>query len=359
MGCCWVSSDQSSLPMQSPISSKPVLLTGITGYIGSRLAVDLLNRGYSVRGTMRNAAKRDKILPAIQALAPTDKLEIVSADLLEANSWPDAVAGCDYVFHVASPYVAYEPKDPNELIKPAVEGTLNVLKAATAAGVKRVVLTSSLAAIGYGLDATPTTPMTEERWTKVEHPDVGSYTKSKTLAERAAWDYVKETSGAPELTVINPSGVLGPVMCSASLSATNDFVVQFLQGKVPAVPKIAFDFVDVRDVSELHISALEDPKAAGERYLAVSGMLSMKEMSEVLAEGFPKYKSKLPTRQLPDWLVKVMGKFDSQTRIMVGELGKRRVATNQKAKDQFGWNPRTPKEAALATGKDVVAFDMV
>ena len=345
--------------MNTPITSKPVLLTGITGYIGSRLAVDLLNRGYAVRGTMRNAAKRDKILPAIKALAPTDKLEIVSADLLEADSWDAAMAGCDYVFHVASPYISYEPKDPNELIKPAVDGTLNVLKAATAAGVKRVVLTSSLAAVGYGLDATPSTPMTEERWTKVDHPDVGSYTKSKTLAERAAWDYIKATNGAPELSVINPSGVLGPVMSSASLSATNDFVVQFLQGKVPAMPKIAFDFVDVRDVSELHIHALEDPKAAGERYLAVSGMLSMKELSGVLAEGFPDYKIKLPTRLLPDWLVKTMGKFDKNTRVMVGELGKRRVATNQKARDQFGWSPRTPKEAALATGVDVVRHGMV
>ncbi|MFK8056627.1 MAG: SDR family oxidoreductase [Saprospiraceae bacterium] len=345
--------------MNSPITSKPVLLTGITGYIGSRLAVDLLNRGYAVRGTMRNAAKRDKILPAIKALAPTDKLEIVSADLLEADSWNAAVAGCDYVFHVASPYVSYEPKDPNELIKPAVDGTLNVLKAATTAGVKRVVLTSSLAAVGYGLDATPSTPMTEERWTKVDHPDVGSYTKSKTLAERAAWDYVKATNGAPELSVINPSGVLGPVLSSASLSATNDFVVQFLQGKIPAMPKIAFDFVDVRDVSELHIHALEDPKAAGERYLAVSGMLSMKELSGILGEGFPDYKSKLPTRELPNWLVKTMGMFDKNTKVMVGELGKRRLASNQKARDQFGWNPRTPKEAALATGVDVIAFEMV
>jgi len=345
--------------MNTPITSKPVLLTGITGYIGSRLAVDLLNRGYTVRGTMRNAAKRDKILPAIEALAPIEKLEIVSADLLEADSWKVAVEGCDYVFHVASPYVAYEPKDPSELIKPAVDGTLNVLKAATAAGVKRVVLTSSLAAVGYGLDATPSTPMTEERWTKVDHPDVGSYTKSKTLAERAAWDYIKATNGAPELSVINPSGVLGPVMSSASLSATNDFIVQFLQGKVPAMPKIAFDFVDVRDVSELHIHALEDPKAAGERYLAVSGMLSMKELSGILGEGFPDYKSKLPTRELPNWLVKTMGKFDKNTRVMVGELGKRRVATNQKARTQFGWNPRTPKEAALATGGDVVRHGMV
>lgn len=345
--------------MNAPITTKPVLLTGITGYIGSRIAVDLLNRGYSVRGTMRNAAKRDKILPAIEVLAPIDKLEIVSADLLDAESWKAAVQGCEYVMHVASPYVSYEPKDPNELIKPAVDGTLNVLQAATEAGVKRVVLTSSLAAVGYGLDATPSTPMTEERWTKVDHPDVGSYTKSKTLAERAAWDYIEKTEGAPQLTVINPSGVLGPVMSPASLSATNDFVVQFLQGKIPAMPKIAFDFVDVRDVSELHIKALEEPKAAGERYLAVSGMLSMKELSGILAEGFPDYKSKLPTRELPNWLVKFMGNFDSSTKAMVGELGKRRLASNQKARDQFGWNPRTPKEAALATGADVLRHGLV
>ena len=342
----------------SLVSTKPVLLTGITGYIGSRIAVDLLNRGYAVRGTMRNAAKRDKIVPAIAEHAPTDKLEVISANLLDASSWTAAAQGCECVMHVASPIAAIEPDDPQAMIDEARNGALHVLAAATEAGVRRVVMTSSMAAIGYGLDGTPASPMTETRWTDPAHPDNTTYVRSKTIAERAAWDFVRDTPGAPELVTVNPGAVLGPLL-TTSLSDSHLIVTKMLKGEFPGVPKFGFELVDVRDVSDLHIKALEHHEAAGERYLAVAGLRDMMDIKEVLAKAAPTYKSKLPKFKLPDFVVRLFAKFDKETAGVLNELGRRRIASSQKARTQLGWQPRSPEEAIEATAADVIRLGLV
>ena len=234
----------------TPITQSPILLTGLTGYLGSRIAIQLLEAGYSVRGSVRNAAKAETVVAAIGREASTDRLELVTADLLDADSWTAAAAGCDYVLHVASPFFASLPDHPDDLIVPARQGTLNVLRAATAAGVKRVVLTSSLAAVAYGLDRTPDAPLTldETRWTNTDHPDTTPYVLSKTYAERAAWDYVRATPGAPVLATVNPGAVLGPLLGNNPSDSLLLLVSKLLRGEFPGVPKFGFMVVDVRDV---------------------------------------------------------------------------------------------------------------
>ena len=340
------------------ITNKPILLTGLTGYIGSHIAAQLLNRGYAVRGTMRNPAKADKITAAIGAQAPTDKLTVVRADLTDADSWTEAVAGVEYVLHVASPLMAGIPKDPNELIVPAREGTLNVLRAATAAGVKRVVITSSMAAVAYGLNASPDAPITEERWSDPDHPDNTPYVQSKTYAERAAWDFVANTPGTPELVTVNPAAVLGPLV-GDNPSESLLLVSKMMQGEFPGVPKFGFGVVDVRDVADLHLRALEDPAAAGERFLASSEYLTMAQVAEVLREGFPAYRKKLPSRKLPNWLLRVVALFDADTKGVLTELNKRRVVTSAKAQRVLGWKPRPAAEAIRTTAADMIERGLI
>ena len=342
----------------SLVSSSPILVTGITGYIGSRIAVDLLNRGYAVRGTMRNPAKAEKVTALIAKHAPTDKLTTARADLLDADSWAAAVDGCEYVLHVASPVMAGVPKDPNELIAPAREGTLNVLRAATAAGVKRVVLTSSMAAVAYGLDGTPDQPIAEDRWTDPAHPDNTPYTQSKAYAEKAAWDYVNATPGAPELTTVNPGAVLGPLLGN-NPSESLLIVQKMMKGEFPGLPKLGFMVVDVRDVSDLHLRALESPDAAGERFLAGGDYWTMKEIAEYLGQTYPAYSKKLPTRQLPNWLLRIFAMVDADTKGILTELGKRRAVSSDKARTRLSWSPRPAREAIKATADDMIALGLL
>ena len=344
--------------MSSPITSSPILISGITGYIGSRLAVDLLNAGYRVRGTMRDARKAEQIRKAIGQHADLNRLEIVSADLLDAESWKPAVEGCSHVMHVASPFFAAEPKNPEDLIQPAVQGTLNVIQAADQAGVKRVVLTSSMAAIVFGLDHNPQEPIDETRWTPVDHKDSNSYIKSKTLAERAAWDYVAAHPSAPELVVINPGLVLGPLLTD-SRSDSHLLVQRLLKGDFPGAPKIGYEIVDVRDISRLHQLGMERPEAAGQRFLGVAGLRTVWEVRAVLSEHFPAYKGKMPKFKLPDFAVRLFARWDPEVRGILNELGKERHASSRKAREMLGWTPRSPEEAITATAEDLIARKMI
>lgn len=269
------------------------------------------------------------------------------------------MAGVEYVLHVASPLAAIEPKDPNELIVPAREGTLNVLRAATAGGVKRVVLTSSMAAIVYGLDRNPTAPLTEKHWTNPNNRrDVSAYVLSKYYAERAAWEFVEETPGAPELTAVNPGAVLGP-MIAKNPSDSLLIVQKMLRGDLPGVPKFGFEIVDVRDVADLHLRVMESPAAAGERFLAVAGHRTFRDIAETVRGAVPQHARKVSRLPLPDFLVRLAALVDPETRGVLNELGRKRRASSAKAQELLGWAPREPEEAIAATAKSLIALGLV
>jgi dihydroflavonol-4-reductase len=289
---------------------------------------------------------------------PGSALSFVAADLEKDTGWPEAVAGCDYVLHIASPFPPDIPKDENELIIPAREGALRVLRAARDAHVKRVVLTSSFAAIGYG-HPPQAAPFDETSWTNVEGDDVRPYVKSKTLAERAAWDFMTREGGDLELAVVNPVGVFGPVL-GPDYSTSILIVQRLMAGAVPGCPQIYFGAVDVRDVVDLHMRAMTDPAAKNERFLAVAGdFLSMRDIALILKKRMGSAASRVPTRQLPNWLVRLAAWRDPAVGQIVPELGKKKNATNEKARRVLGWKPRTNEEAIVATAESLVRLGLL
>jgi nucleoside-diphosphate-sugar epimerase len=286
-------------------------------------------------------------------------LNFFAADLESDAGWPQAVAGCDYVLHVASPFPPRVPKDENELIIPAREGALRVLHAARDAGVKRVVLTSSFAAIAYG-HPPQAAPFTEDDWTDLSGTiPVAPYQKSKTLAEQAAWDFVAREGAGLELSVVNPVGVFGPVL--GPDYATSILLVQrLLKGNVPGCPNLAFGIVDVRDVVSLHLLAMTHPTAAGERFLAVAGnSMTFLDVAQLLKARLGAAAKRVPARSIPDWVLRVFGLFDATARGIVPELGKAKESTHEKATRVLGWTPRSNEEAILATAESLIRLGLV
>jgi nucleoside-diphosphate-sugar epimerase len=262
------------------------------------------------------------------------------------------------VLHVASPFPPNIPKHEDELIVPAREGTLRVLRASRDAGVKRVVLTSSFAAIGYG-QAPRSTPFDETNWTNAEAGDVQPYAKSKTLAERAAWDLIAREGGGLELSVVNPVAVLGPVL-GADYSTSIILVKRLLDGAVPGCPRIHFGVVDVRDIADLHLRAMTHPAAKGERFLGVAGdFMSISEIAEVLKQRMGAAARRVPTRQLPNWLVRLVALRDPAARQIVPELGKAKNGTNAKARRLLDWAPRSREEAIVAAAQSLIELGLV
>jgi nucleoside-diphosphate-sugar epimerase len=332
-----------------------VLVTGGSGFIGSECLLQLFAAGHRVRTTIRDLRREGEVrnLLARAAADPGERLEFVAADLLADAGWPEAVAACDYVLHVASPFPIGVPRDENELIVPARDGALRVLRAARDAGVKRVVLTSSFAAIGYG-HAPCATPFDESTWTNLAGPGVSAYARSKTIAERAAWDFLAREGGALELAVVNPVGVFGPVW-GRDFSTSIVLVQRLLNGSVPGCPRLSFGVVDVRDVVDLHLRAMTQAGARGERFLAVAGpSLSILDMALVLKRGLGAAAKKVPTWQLPDWLVRLAALRDRSLRQIIPELGKVKQASHAKATRVLGWAPRSAQTALLATGESLV-----
>jgi nucleoside-diphosphate-sugar epimerase len=337
-----------------------VLVTGGSGFIGAHCIIQLLDAGYRVRTTVRNLKREAEVRATLEANGAEvgDKLSFVAADLESDAGWPEAVAGCDYVLHVASPFPASAPKHEDEIIKPAREGALRVLRAAKAAGVKRVVLTSSFAAIGYGHPPMDR-PFTEEDWSVIDGGDMRAYAKSKTLAERAAWDFIKAEGGAMELSVVNPVGVLGPVL-GADYSTSILIVQKLLDGAMPGCPRFSFGIVDVRDVADLHLRAMVRPEAAGERFLAVAGkFLTMREIALVLRDRMGAAARRVPTKELPDFLVRLAALADPAVAQIVPELGKTKNASNAKAKRVLDWNPRSNEEAIVACAESLIRLGLV
>jgi nucleoside-diphosphate-sugar epimerase len=337
-----------------------VLVTGGSGFIGSHSILQLLAAGHQVRTTVRSLKREGDVRAMLKqgGVEPGERVSFVAADLESDAGWSEAVAGCDYVLHVASPFPASVPKNDDELIVPAREGALRVLRAARNAGVKRVVLTSSFAAIGYG-QPLQTKPFDETNWTNPDGEGATAYVKSKTLAERAAWDFIAREGGGLELSVVNPVGVFGPVL-GRDYSTSILIVQRMLDGALPGCPKLYFGAVDVRDTVDLHIRAMTHPAAKGERFLAVAGdFLSMLGIAKVLKEHMGAAANKVPMRELPNWLVRLASLRDPAVRLILPELGKMKNGTNAKARRVLGWSPRSNEESILATGESLVRLGLL
>ncbi|CAM3441072.1 SDR family oxidoreductase [Sphingobacterium prati] len=313
------------------MKNQTVLVTGGTGFLGVNIILELLKKGFTVRTTLRTLSRKNDILDALTAggISTFDQLSFYEADLLSDNGWDEAAQGCDYVLHVASPFVAEQPKDENELIIPAKEGTLRALKAAKKAGVKRVVLTSSFAAIGYSIDPRNHV-FTELDWTD-ENAPVQAYIKSKTIAEKAAWQFMEDAATAMELTVINPVGIFGPMLGGISSASLDTVVKGIIDGLITENAPFTFGVVDVRDIADIHIKAMLHPQAAGQRFLATSeGAMSFYDVSELIKKERPKLAGKIASMQPTP--------VEEYTQM-----------SNKKAVETLGWKPRTREEAILAS----------
>ncbi|HEY1614462.1 MAG TPA: aldehyde reductase [Rhizomicrobium sp.] len=337
-----------------------VLVTGGSGFIGSHCILQLLAAGHQVRTTIRNLGREGDVRSLLRegGAEPGEQLRFFAADLESDSGWSDAVSGCDYVLHVASPFPPSLPKNEDELIVPAREGAVRVLRASRDAGVKRVVLTSSFAAIGYGRKP-QAEPFDETGWTNVTGDDVRPYVKSKTLAERAAWDFVMREGGALELSVVNPVAVFGPVL-GPDYSTSILLVQRLMDGAMPGCPRLCFGVVDVRDVADLHLRAMAHPAASGERFLAVSGdFMSILDIAKVLKARMGTAARRVPARQLPDWLVRLAALRDPAVQQITPELGKLKNATNAKARSMLDWAPRTREDAIVAAAESMLRLGLL
>jgi dihydroflavonol-4-reductase len=341
--------------------NETVAVTGATGYIARHVIVQLLDAGYTVRGTARSAASLDKLkvdlTPRLRDQASVERLSVVAADLLSDAGWSQAVAGCTFVHHVASPIPSAPPKDENELITPAKEGTLRVLRASLEAGVSRVILTSSLAAVLYGVDRNKT--FTEADWSNPSDKRIGAYEKSKTIAERAAWDFM--ASVAPEamtLTAINPGGVLGP-MYGDAMSTSNELVKKLMERAFPACPDLTYSMVDVRDVAEAHVRAMTAPDAAGQRYLCGIENHSMRDVAAILDQHYSSKGYKIPTGKLPNVMLKLVAKFDKTVALALNDLSRPHHIDNAKVTALLGRPLRGLEEMTLAMAESLIEYSLV
>ena len=335
-----------------------VLVTGGSGFVGSHIILQLLAAGHHVRTTVRSLKREQTVRTMLKGAGadPGPKLGFFAADLERDAGWAEAVAGCDYVMHVASPIPAAAPKTEDELIVPARDGALRVLKAARDARVKRVVLTSSCGAIYYG-HPPQTAPFDETSWTNIRG-EMSAYVRSKAIAERAAWDFMAAEGGALELTAINPSGIFGPVLGKDS-SSSIELVTRLMRG-MPGCPRIYFGVVDVRDVADLHLRAMTDPAAKGERFIAASGgTMSMLDIARVLRARLGDAAKRVPTRELPNWLVRFVALFNPTVRATLPLLDNTRHATGAKALRMLGWRPRPREDAIVATAESLMKFGIL
>lgn len=331
-----------------------MLVTGGTGFLGGWCAIELLRRGYAVRTTVRDLRRSDELRASLASAGVDgdERLSIVAADLSADDGWSDAVAGCDYVLHVASPFPPAQPKDADELIVPARDGALRVLKAGLDAGVKRVVMTSSVAAVRHGRAPSADVPYSETDWTDPDDLRRTPYVRSKTIAERAAWEHVKSVGAESRLTTVNPGAIIGPVH-SDDRSYSLQVIERLLNG-MPAMPRLGFVFVDVRDVADLHIRAMTAAEAGGQRFLAVDRFLWMQQVGDILRERLGAAAGKVPSRVAPDLLIRLMGLFDPSVRSIVSDLGEQATYTAEKAKTTLGWMPRPVEDSIADTANSLI-----
>lgn len=296
-----------------------VLLTGISGFLGGHVALGLLNAGYIVRGSVRNLDKAEAVRATLKrAGADVSRLEFVALDLLSDKGWDEAMEGVRYLQHTASPFVIDLPEDKMDLIRPAVEGTERALNAALRANVERIVLTSSMAAIAYGHDKARTKPFTDKDWTNLNGRDVNAYIESKTLAEQRAWDIMRAAGRDVDLTTINPSAILGPLL-DEDPGTSALIVKRLLDGSVPALPRLPFIIVDVRDIANAHVAAMTSDSARGRRFPMGERPILMGDVADIVRKAAP--DRKVPRLNMPDWAVRIYALFDRDVRGVLNELG--------------------------------------
>ena len=335
-----------------------VLVTGGSGYIGGWCVIELLKRGHRVKTTVRNLAREGEVRAAIaKATDPGNRLSFHAADLTADAGWDEAAEGCDYVLHVASPLGVAEPKDPDELIVPAREGARRAVSAAIKAGVKRVVLTSSVAATSTG-PGRPDSLSDETRWTDLSNPKVGAYGRSKTIAEKTAWEVIEAAGGPTTLATVNPTLVLGPVL-SGDYSESVQVVERLVSGRVPGIPRLGFNIVDVRDVADLHIRAMTAPEAAGQRFIAAGAWAWMADVAALAKARLGADGARVPTRKVPDFVIRLAGLFDKDLGSVAPGLGVKHDYTSAKAQSLLGWRPRPLEETVLDCAKSLITAGLV
>jgi len=335
--------------------NKKVLLTGISGYIGNHCAVELLKNGYSVRGSVRSLSKSKQVTDAIKKeVDPRDNLEFCELDLLSDDGWDDAIKGCEFLMHVASPFINIEPKDENEYIRPVVDGTIRALNAAKSAGIKRVVLTSSMVSMLENADKSIN--VDAESWTNVKAKNVSAYSKSKTLAERAAWEFISgQTDDKPmELSVVNPGPVFGPTLSGDLSGASMGMFKQMMVGKMPMMPQASINMSDVRDIAKIHVLALENEKADGKRFIVTTEEpIAFQDVAKILkSNGYDKVSTKLA----PNFLLKIMGYIDREAKSMRSFIGKTYNGDVSSTMEVFDWNPIPFKKTVLDTAKSIDSY---
>jgi dihydroflavonol-4-reductase len=335
-------------------SGGAVLVTGGTGFLGGWCIASLLERGFDVRTTVRDLAREPAVREAVAAAGVDSSpgLKVFAADLTSDAGWAEAVAGCRYVLHVASPFPPTQPKNPDELIVPARDGALRVLRAALDAGVERVAMTSSIAAVRSDRKSSEAAPYTEADWTDGDDVSRTPYVRSKALAERAAWEHVRSAGAEDRLAVINPGAIIGPALNddhSYSLQA-----IQRLLTGMPAAPRLGFSFVDVRDVADLHIRAVSDPAGGGERFIATDRFLWVSDVAAVLRERLGDAAKKVPTRVAPNMLIRALALFDGSLRSVVGDLGQESWVSSEKARTILGWSTRPVEDSIEDCARSLV-----
>lgn len=335
-----------------------VLVTGGSGYIAGETIRQLLSRGWTVRTTIRNSGREAELRGQLGGSPET--LRFFVADLTSDGGWAEAVAGCSHVCHMASPFPAKVPRDEDELIVPARDGALRVLRFARDAGVTRFVLTSSAAAIAYG-HPPGKTQYTEADWTDIDAPGIQPYIKSKTIAERAAREWVSDEGRQLEFCSVNPVAVLGPVQ-GTDFATSIELVKRLLNGSVPALPNVGFSVVDVRDIADLHVRALEASaeKIWGERFIGSSGdFQTFADVARILRERLGPQARKVPTRRMPDWAVRLLALVMPPARQLLGELGRVRATSSANARQVLDWRPRPPEEAIVDCARSLIEHGIV
>lgn len=332
--------------------AQTVLVTGGNGFVAGWVIVELLKAGYNVRTTVRSAKREDDVRGAVGSqVTDLSRLSFAHADLTKDDGWPAAMSGVDYVLHIASPLGTGATKNPDDLIIPAREGTLRVLKAAVAAGVKRVVMTSSAAASNPGIAGDTFTD--ETVWTPPEHFRKDAYRLSKLLAERAAWEFMEKHGGTTEFTAILPTAIFGPAL-SKDQTGSVEVIKRLYTGAMPRIPRLGVCVIDVRDLAAAHVKAMTTPAAGGERFLVTGEFMWMEEIAATLRQQFGDRAPNIPTKRLPDFAFRLAATFSPPLRALLPLLGRKNRYSWAKATRILGFHPRPAPETVIATAESLM-----
>jgi nucleoside-diphosphate-sugar epimerase len=341
--------------------SESVLVTGGTGFVGMQIILQLLQKSYNVRTTVRSLKSKDRVIETLKSNGITSfsNLSFVETELTNDTNWAEAMQGCKYVLSVASPVFFHKQKNEAEAILPAVDGILRVLKFAKETGVKRVVMCSNFGAVGF-TQTDKTRVTTETDWTNTEAKGLSVYEKSKTLAEKAAWDFIKNNGGNLEFATINSVAILGPSL-DAHISGSFILLEILLNGTLKAIPNLQLNVVDVRDVADLHIRAMENPNAKGQRFIAsADGQISLQGIAELIRNKRPEVSQKVAKRKLPNWTLRIAFLFMEQAKDTLFMTKMNRNVSNDKAKNVLGWKPiASQEETILASVNSMIKFNLI